>query len=141
MGNKKTGQETNDHVGCFQHADQLSCRFLVETQFKFVMSQIATREYVYFTNIFKWNFLRFLLILTFRQLCGYLQLLYRLTNLPKPQPIINLNQVRPLASASFLSRLFTIHYSTPEILHQKVLGQVSETDVPNGHHRQPLNVD
>ena len=25
---KKTEQETNDHLGCFQHADWLSCQFL-----------------------------------------------------------------------------------------------------------------
>ena len=28
MDNKKTGQETNDHVGCFQRADWLNCWFL-----------------------------------------------------------------------------------------------------------------
>ena len=39
-------------------------------------------ENVYFA---KYNFLWLLLIFTFQQLCGYLQRLYRLANLPKPQ--------------------------------------------------------
>ena len=43
------------------------------------------REYVYFT---KNNFLRLLIILTFRKICGYLQSLYRITNLSKPQPSV-----------------------------------------------------
>ena len=42
MDNEKTGQETNDQVGCFQHADWLSRTFLdvaldvdVEIELKF----------------------------------------------------------------------------------------------------------